>query len=81
MSFYPECATFYSGDNLDQHALVRATYYGDNIMEVGTAFNIVFGPCGWLALALHIFGAELYVSILFGGFEWSFCGIISLTLC
>ncbi len=62
MSFYPECASFFSGENLDQQAVVRANYYGDNAIEVGTAFNVVFGPAGYLALALHLFAAELYVS-------------------
>ncbi|KAI3336129.1 hypothetical protein F4824DRAFT_509934 [Ustulina deusta] len=63
MSFYPECASFFSGENLDQHAVVRANYYGDNAIEVGTAFNVVFGPAGYLALALHLFAAELYLRL------------------
>ncbi|KAI1425885.1 hypothetical protein F5Y12DRAFT_324580 [Xylaria sp. FL1777] len=63
MLFYPECASFFSGENLDQHAVVKANLFGDNAIEVGTSLNIVFGPAGWLALALHLFAAELYLRL------------------
>lgn len=62
MTLYPQCAAFYSGENLDQHAVVKANYFGGNVMEIATAFNICFGPAAWLALTLHAFVAELYVS-------------------
>jgi hypothetical protein len=39
---------------------VKANFHG-NIMEIGASFNIVFGPAAWLALVVHIIGAELYV--------------------
>ncbi|KAI1352186.1 hypothetical protein F5Y01DRAFT_304261 [Xylaria sp. FL0043] len=63
LSFYPECASFFSGENLDQQAVVKANYIGNNTIEVGAAFNIVFGPAGWLAIAPHAFGAELYLRL------------------
>ncbi|KAI0805801.1 hypothetical protein GGR55DRAFT_256760 [Xylaria sp. FL0064] len=63
LSFYPECASFFSGENLDQQAIVKANYNGNNTIEVGAAFNIVFGPAGWLAIALHAFAAELYLRL------------------
>ncbi|KAI1365842.1 hypothetical protein F5Y08DRAFT_352454 [Xylaria arbuscula] len=63
LSLYPECTTFYSGEIPDQEALVRATFHGQNVIEVAAAFDIVFGPCGWLALTLHIFLAELYLRL------------------
>jgi hypothetical protein len=63
MALYPECASFLSGENLDQHAIVKATYFKGNAMEVAAAFDMCFGAAVWLALALHVFGAELYVSL------------------
>ncbi|KAI1131197.1 hypothetical protein F5Y10DRAFT_275604 [Nemania abortiva] len=63
MAFYPQCAAFFSGENLDQHAVVKANWFGNNIMETGTALNIVFGPAAWLALVLHVVGAELYLRL------------------
>lgn len=66
MALYPQCATFFSGENLDQHAVVKANYFGGKLMEIATALNISFGPAAWMALAIHAFAAELYVSHRFG---------------
>ncbi|KAI0525455.1 hypothetical protein F5B22DRAFT_590036 [Xylaria bambusicola] len=63
MSFYPECAAFFSGDNIHQQAVVKATLLGDNAIEAGAIFNIAFGPAGWLALVLHVFAAECYLRL------------------
>ncbi|KAH8165745.1 hypothetical protein CIB48_g2493 [Xylaria polymorpha] len=63
MHFYPECAPLFSGENLDQQAVVSVNYFGNNAMEVGAAFNIVFGPAAWLSLALHVIGSELYLRL------------------
>ncbi|KAI0871402.1 hypothetical protein GGS24DRAFT_60549 [Hypoxylon argillaceum] len=63
MKFYPECAPFFSGENLDQHVAVKANFHGDNIMEIATAFNIIFGPASWVALIIHMIGTELYLRL------------------
>ncbi|KAI0490528.1 hypothetical protein F4859DRAFT_11464 [Xylaria cf. heliscus] len=63
MHFYPECAPLFSGENLNQQAVVLANYYGNNAMEVGASLNATFGPAAWIALALHIIGAELYLRL------------------
>ncbi|KAJ8122840.1 hypothetical protein ONZ43_g1065 [Nemania bipapillata] len=63
MAWYPECAAFFSGENLDQHAVVKAGFRGANVMETTAALNIVFGPAAWLALVLHIIGAEIYLHL------------------
>ncbi|TGJ85790.1 hypothetical protein E0Z10_g3010 [Xylaria hypoxylon] len=63
MGFYPECASFFSGENLDQQAIVKANFNGDNAIEVGAAFNIVFGPAAWLSVAIHLIAAELYLHL------------------
>ncbi|KAJ8125634.1 hypothetical protein O1611_g8005 [Lasiodiplodia mahajangana] len=63
MAFYPQCAAFFSGENPDQQAVVRANLYGDNSTEVGAALSLSFGPAAWLALVLHAIGAELYLRL------------------
>lgn len=63
MALYPQCAAFFSGENLDQVAVVKANYFGSNIMEIGTALNVAFGPAAWVAMALHAFAAELYLRL------------------
>ncbi|KAI1190322.1 hypothetical protein F5B17DRAFT_387612 [Nemania serpens] len=63
MALYPQCATFFSGENLDQHAVVKANYFGGKLMEIATALNISFGPAAWMALAIHAFAAELYLRL------------------
>ncbi|KAI1115914.1 hypothetical protein F5Y14DRAFT_107844 [Nemania sp. NC0429] len=61
MALYPQCAPFFSGENLVQHAVVLAKYRGGNIMEIATVLNVCFGPSAWLATAIHAFAAELYL--------------------
>lgn len=59
---YPECAAFFTGENLDQHAAVKAILGGGTAIEAAAALGITFGGSGWLALALHAIGVEIYVS-------------------
>ncbi|KAI0205169.1 hypothetical protein F4808DRAFT_410727 [Astrocystis sublimbata] len=63
MHFYPECAPLFSGENLDQQATVSVNYFGQNAIEVGAAFNIIFGPAALVALVLHAFSVELYLRL------------------
>ncbi|KAJ2984482.1 hypothetical protein NUW58_g6036 [Xylaria curta] len=63
MELYPECAPFFSGENPDQHAVVTGDFNGNNVMEAGAALNAAFGPAAWLAIALHMLGAELYLRL------------------
>ncbi|KAI0403222.1 hypothetical protein F4802DRAFT_599363 [Xylaria palmicola] len=63
MQFYPECGPFFSGENPGQKAVVRAKYLAPgNVMEVAAAFDAVFGPAAWLALALHASLVEFYLA-------------------
>lgn len=34
----------------------------DSPLHVGSAIRGLFGPAMWLALVMHLFGAEIYVS-------------------
>ena len=63
LNTYPQCAPYYSGDNPDQQTIVQANISG-NEAEVSAALGMNFGTAGWLALALHAIGVEIYVSSL-----------------
>lgn len=62
LHFYPECAPFFSGENLEQQAVVKANFDGDTAIETGVALGVSFAMAGWLALAMHAIGIEVYVS-------------------
>ncbi|KLU85797.1 hypothetical protein MAPG_04817 [Magnaporthiopsis poae ATCC 64411] len=70
---YPECAAFYSGVNLDQHALVTASMTLGRTESVGAAIDLNFGAAMWLALALHAAGIEIYVSACCGSAACQLC--------
>jgi hypothetical protein len=61
LHFYPECASYFSGANPGQYAVVHADMDGTAI-EVAVALGLNFGAATWLALALHAIGVEIYVS-------------------
>jgi hypothetical protein len=60
LEHYPECASFYNGSNLQQYNLVNGNFNGQPA-EVGVTLGTSFGPAGWLALAIHAIGVEIYV--------------------
>jgi len=62
LASYPDCAPYYSGENTDQWAIVRADMFGDSAAEAASALGINFGPAAWLCLTLHAIGIEIYVS-------------------
>ncbi|KAH8194842.1 hypothetical protein TruAng_010995 [Truncatella angustata] len=62
MALFPQCAEFFSGANPSQNVLVNADYNG-NVVEIASAFNLTFGPAGWLAVALHAVGIEIYLHL------------------
>ncbi len=59
---YPACAAYYSGNNTEQYVPTHANML---IGPEGAAasFNVSFGAAGWLALFLHIVGAEIYLHL------------------
>jgi hypothetical protein len=60
---YPECSAYFSGANPDQHAAVKALLGGGGTaIEAGAALGLTFGGAGWLAMAIHAIGVEIYVS-------------------
>ncbi|CAJ2501359.1 Uu.00g042120.m01.CDS01 [Anthostomella pinea] len=64
LSLYPECQSFFSGENPSQHASVRQSFTNaHSVAEVTAAMNASFGMAIWLAWLIHIFGAELYLHL------------------
>lgn len=59
---FSSCEAYFSGENMSQMTLVEANYWGLPI-EVNVALSFAAGASAFLALIVHIFGAELYVSI------------------
>ncbi|KAF2658375.1 hypothetical protein K491DRAFT_690114 [Lophiostoma macrostomum CBS 122681] len=63
LSFYPECAAFFSGEQPDKYVLVQATLHGgpERLDQVGACLGVVFGMALWLAIWVHGVGAEVYL--------------------
>lgn len=68
-SLWPACRAYLAGHRPDQAVLVAANYGGTPI-EANVALSVTAGPAGWVALLLHVFLVEVYVSGFFflGGF-------------
>ena len=62
MARYPGCDAYFSGANPDQQVAVLANINGRTAEQAAAALIINFGPAGWLSLALHAIGVEIYVS-------------------
>lgn len=59
---YPDCDGFYTGRDLHQQVLVKASMGdGSSDMEVGASLGLAFGPALWLAFVIHAIGIEIYV--------------------
>ncbi|KAI1087407.1 hypothetical protein F5B19DRAFT_74910 [Rostrohypoxylon terebratum] len=62
LAAYPDCASFFSGEDLNRHIAVPATVFNrNNPAQVAAALNFVFGTSGWMAIFLHTLGVELYL--------------------
>lgn len=57
---YPQCFT--ANGTTDGWVAVAANFAG-NIPQIGTSLGMTFGMAGWLALFLHAFGVEIYLSL------------------
>ncbi|KAB8226951.1 uncharacterized protein BDW43DRAFT_318226 [Aspergillus alliaceus] len=64
-SVHLDCAAFYSGADPDRHVLVDA--FGSNgsgkVDQVASGLNLSFSAAAWLAVAIHVFAAELYLHL------------------
>lgn len=62
-TLWPACLAYLTGRNPDQTVLVAANYGGTPI-EANVALSVTAGPAGWIALLLHVFAVEIYVSLV-----------------
>lgn len=58
---YPDCASWYTGEDPNKHIAVKATLDG-GFAENAAALGMSFGNAFWLALAIHAILVEVYVS-------------------
>ncbi|KAF6808531.1 hypothetical protein CSOJ01_07480 [Colletotrichum sojae] len=64
LELYPECASFFSGANPGQQAIVHANLNDpSSAAEAGAALGLTFGMALWFSLALHGIGVELYLRL------------------
>ncbi|KAF4814801.1 hypothetical protein CGCTS75_v013253 [Colletotrichum tropicale] len=64
LALYPDCASYFSGENPGQQTVVHADLPGaTSAAEAGAATGMVFGMAVWLALAIHAIGIEIYLHL------------------
>ncbi|KAI1336963.1 hypothetical protein F5Y15DRAFT_392833 [Xylariaceae sp. FL0016] len=64
LALYPDCQSFYSGQDLTQHVAVKGTLTGaQNAVEVAAAMDATFGMAIWLGFLIHIVGVEIYLHL------------------
>ncbi|CAN8096547.1 unnamed protein product [Discula destructiva] len=59
---FPECEAYFLREKLGQTVMVEANYAGLPI-EINVALSFAAGASAFLALIVHIFGAELYLHL------------------
>ena len=62
LAAYPQCIDYFNGNTPSLPVVVTADFASENSMEISAALGIPFGAAGWLALLLHTFAIECYVS-------------------
>ncbi|KAI0456481.1 hypothetical protein F5B21DRAFT_502378 [Xylaria acuta] len=64
LGLYPQCASFYSGENPFQNVVVRAEFNSPtSVVEVAAALDSAFGMAYFIAFLLHILGVEVYLRL------------------
>ncbi|KAI0103241.1 hypothetical protein GGR51DRAFT_550069 [Nemania sp. FL0031] len=67
LELYPQCASFYSGENPSQNVAVRAKFkHPTSAVEVAAALDLVFGISHTIAFLIHVLGLEIYAGIIQG---------------
>ncbi|RAL10203.1 uncharacterized protein BO97DRAFT_456823 [Aspergillus homomorphus CBS 101889] len=64
-SVHPDCEAFYSGADTGRHVLVDAfgSHGSGGVDQASAGLNLSFGAAAWLAVAIHVFAAELYLHL------------------
>ncbi|KAI0445740.1 hypothetical protein F4803DRAFT_547783 [Xylaria telfairii] len=64
LNLYPQCASFYSGENLGQSVAVCPEFnHFTSRVEVAAALDSSFGTAYLIALLLHVVGLEIYLRL------------------
>ncbi|KAF9880415.1 hypothetical protein CkaCkLH20_02369 [Colletotrichum karsti] len=64
LQLYPECASFFSGENPAQQVVVHANLNGaTSAAEAAAALGNSFGTALWIALTIHAVGVEIYLRL------------------
>ncbi|KAK0716140.1 hypothetical protein B0H67DRAFT_489850 [Lasiosphaeris hirsuta] len=64
LDLYPACEPYFSGQNINQYAVVDADYADpSSAAEAAVALEISFGMALWIALAMHAVGIEIYLHL------------------
>jgi hypothetical protein len=63
LAAYPQCIDYFTGVTPNLPVIVTADFASQNSMELSAALGIPFGAAGWLALLIHTFAIECYVSL------------------
>ncbi|KAF2968829.1 hypothetical protein GQX73_g4784 [Xylaria multiplex] len=64
LDLYPECTRFYSGEDLQMNAVVRADLkHPTSVVEAAAALDSTFARTTFLAFLLHILGVEIYLRL------------------
>lgn len=61
MEAFPRCSSRVSGTESGQWTMVRADIHSGSIVEIAAALQLGFAVGGWLSIAIHAIGIELYV--------------------
>ncbi|KAL6409033.1 hypothetical protein AUP68_07984 [Ilyonectria robusta] len=62
-ALYPNCASFYTGEALDQRILIKGDFNAPRPDQKASGLNVTFGASAWLALAIHCIAVELYLRL------------------
>ncbi|KAF7537175.1 hypothetical protein G7Z17_g12906 [Cylindrodendrum hubeiense] len=62
-ALYPDCASFYNGDDPDQRILIKGDFTAPRPEQKASGLNVTFGASAWLALAIHCIAVEIYLRL------------------
>ncbi|KAL4729707.1 hypothetical protein ACLX1H_004130 [Fusarium chlamydosporum] len=58
---YPNCAAYYSGENLTQEAPVTTNWDLNDLPGITAALRIGYAIGGWIGFVIHSVGVEIYI--------------------
>ncbi|KAK3986947.1 hypothetical protein QBC44DRAFT_203824, partial [Cladorrhinum sp. PSN332] len=62
LSRYPDCSSYFSGEDLNKFSAVKGDLHGD-FAEFTALYNSIFGSAMLVALVVHAIGVEVYLRL------------------